>query len=124
MSSDLTDLVCQLVKAENECERAKADSILAQNFTAITRARGEEQNRDDLLNEIENPKNPNIHRIVDVLSTLGSGDIVVVRSVVTTTDQADSKTPPKRFRNTHVFDKQQGTWLCVAWQVTELKQAL
>ena len=124
MSSDLTDLVCQLVKAENECDRAKVDSILAQNFTAITRARGEEQNRGDLLNEIENPKNPNIHRIVDLLSTLGSGDIVVVRSVITTTDQADPKASPKRFRNIHVFEKQQGTWLCVAWQVTELKQAL
>lgn len=123
MSSDLTDLVCQLVKAENECDRAKVDSILAQNFTAITRARGEEQNRGDLLNEIENPKNPNIHRMVDVLSPLGSDKIVVVRSVVTTTDQADSKASPRSFRNIHVFEKQQEIWLCVAWQVTELKQA-
>ena len=123
MSSNLTDLVCQLVKAENECDRAKVDSILAQNFTAITRARGEEQNRGDLLNEIENPKNPNIHRMVDALPPLGSDKIVVVRSVATTTDQADSKASPRSFRNIHVFEKQQEIWLCVAWQVTELKQA-
>ncbi len=125
MSSDagLIELVRQLIKAENERDEMKADSILAQSFIAITRARGEEQNREDLLKEITNPKNLNIRRELDKHDfwVLVSGDLGVVRSLVTTTDQTDPQAVPKRFRNIHVFHNERGHWRCVTWQVTELK---
>ena len=125
MSSDigLVELVRQLVDAENEHDKAKAHSILAQNFAAITRARGEEQDRDALLKEIADPKNPNLRRELlerDCWERV-SGSLGVVRSIITTPDRTAPQAAPGRFRNVHVFENQQGDWRCVAWQVTELK---
>ena len=50
-----------------------------------------------------------------------SGDQAVVRSLVTTRDDAAPGDGPKTFRNLHVFENQGGQWKCVAWQITELK---
>jgi Domain of unknown function (DUF4440) len=122
----LIDLVRQLIEAENEHGergRGRAEPILAKDFTAITRARGEEQNRDSLLAEIANPKNPNLHRELEEHGywERSSGDLGVVRSVVATTDRTNLQAKPKRFRNIYVFQRRQDQWRCIAWQVTELK---
>jgi ketosteroid isomerase-like protein len=114
----------------------KAGSILAaDNFTAITRSNGMEEVIDVLLNKIANPKEPNIQREIDDhdFQVWSSGDLGIVRSLVATRDRHipnDSRIPfsnipltkvSNRFRNTHVFEKQQGRWRCIAWQVTELE---
>ncbi len=120
--SGLIELVRQLIEAENEHDREKAEPILAEDFTAITRARGEEQNRDALLEEIANPKNPNLLRKLDPGAwERESGDLGVVRSFITMMDRTNPQAEPGRFRNIHVFQRQQGRWLCVTWQVTGLK---
>jgi Domain of unknown function (DUF4440) len=120
---ELNKLLHQLIEAENTRKREIAEPILAQNFTAITRSRGEEQNRDAMLNEIENPKNPNAFREIleDSTSIWKSGDLSVVRSLFAMRDKTDPQAVLRRFRNMHVFEKQQGHWQCIAWQVTELK---
>ena len=121
MSSDVTNQVRRLVQAENECNRDKANSILAQNFIAITRSNGQERERNILLDGIEKPLNPNIHRTISDMSPVISGDLAVVRSLVTTTDTSKPEAASGRFRNIHVFENQQGNWRCVLWQVTKLE---
>ncbi len=121
----LIDLVAQLIEAENENGkpgRAKAELILAENFTRITRASGEEQDREVLLNEIENPRKLGLRRSLDDRERWEccSGDLGVVRSIVLVTDLANAQAKPMRFRNTHIFERQGENWFCVAWQVTKL----
>lgn len=123
--TDLIDMVRQLVKAENEAgEQGKgnADYILAENFKAITRMSGKEEDRGDLLKAIANPSNPNILRELNNSEfwVQESGDLGVVRSLVTTKERSNPQTVAGRFRNIHVFERQEGRWCCVAWQVTKL----
>jgi hypothetical protein len=135
--SELIDLVCRLIEAENKGGkegRAEAEWILAENFTRITRARNEEQNRSGLLGEIETRPNVNLRREVerrehegerseddaDMIWVRCSGDLGVVRSIVLLTDRRSPQADPGKFRNTHVFERQEGRWWCVAWQVTKL----
>ena len=122
MNIDLTTLVRELVEAEKQKSRKLAEPILAQNFIAITRARGAEQGRDDLLQEIETPRKEWHRTVEEIAPPLISGDIGVVRSIVATAEKATPEVTVGRFRNIHVFENQQGEWLCVAWQVTELKE--
>jgi len=124
---NLLELVRQLVEAENEggeSGKAKARDILAPNFIAITRASGDEENRDDLLKAIANPKNPNLVREFDEREfwVRECGDLGVVRSLITTKERPNPKTILGRFRNIHVFENQQEQWRCAAWQVTKLKE--
>jgi len=116
------DLVRQLVEAENERNRAAAEAVLAEDFAAITRARGVEQDRDGLLDEIAQPKSSTVRRALgDDLWLHQSGDLAVVRSLVTTTDDAAPADAPKTYRNLHVFERRDGRWKCLAWQVSELR---
>jgi hypothetical protein len=121
---DTVHIVGQLIEAENERDRTKAEHILAQNFIAITRARGEEQNKEQLLNEIANPKNPNLLRKLEDEHdrVLESENLAVVRSLLTTTDRTKSDSTPEWYRNIHVLIKEQGNWRCTAWQVTKLNK--
>lgn len=114
---DPVQTVRQLAEAENRHDRHAAEQLLAADFVGITRARGEEQTRDKLLDEIASPGNPELYRAVDAHEVwMGQGlNLCVVRSIVSTDK------PPKRFRNLHVLTMVQGHWLCLAWQVTELK---
>lgn len=121
--ASIVALVRGLVEAENTRNTAMAESILAPSFTAITRARGEEQNRSKLLEEMAQPKNPNIQRELDNQGFIiwKSEDLAVAKSLVTTQDKTDKQILPKRYRNIHVFERLEGQWRCVSWQVTELK---
>ncbi len=127
--TNLIELVRQLIEAENdggERGKAKADSILAQNFIAITRSSGDEETRDDLLKAIASPKNPDLFREFDEreFRVWESSDLSVVRSLITTKERSNPKTILGRFRNSHVFENQQGRWWCIAWQVTKLKETV
>jgi hypothetical protein len=118
-------LVRDLIDAENTRDRRKADDILAKDFLFITRARGDEQTRASLLDEVAQPKNPAVQRtLVDgSVSTRGSGDLCVVWSVVSTRDTANPGAAEGRFRNVHVFERQQQEWRCLSWQVTKVTNA-
>jgi ketosteroid isomerase-like protein len=120
--SEVTDLVRDLVAAENARDRASAEAILAEDFTAITRSSGVERNRDELLADIADPKRSIHRKLGDDVWVQASGDLAVVLSVVTTTDEAAPAEAPKSFRNCHVFQPRDGQWKCVAWQVTALEQ--
>jgi hypothetical protein len=115
-SNKIIDQVRQLIEAENKKDRNKAAPILSENFIAINRSDGREQNRDDLLNEIADPNRPDINRelanAVDIVPQ--SQEIAVIRSLV-------KVAVPKQFRNTHVFVNEKGQWRCISWQVTEQK---
>jgi len=119
---NIVDLVHQLIEAENGRDKTKAEPILAQNFIAITRAGGEEQNKEKLLNQIANPKNPNLRRKLEGEHDLilESGNLAVIRSLVTTVDQTKPDSVPELYRNIHVFVKEHEHWGCIAWQVTKL----
>lgn len=126
--SELIEQVRQLIAAENEggeSGRVKADFILAPNFTTITRSNGEEEERAALLETIANPRNPNLLRELDEREfwVLESGNLGVMKSLITTKERSDPSTILGGFRNIHVFENQQGRWRCVAWQVTKLKES-
>jgi hypothetical protein len=119
---ELVNLVRELIQAENERDGKKADRVLAPGFAAITRSRGEEQDREALLREIANPKNADLHRRLDERScwVRHSGELGVVRSLVETGPRATPFAVTDIFRNTHVFERQAERWRCIAWQVTKM----
>jgi ketosteroid isomerase-like protein len=122
IDAELIERVCELVGAENDADRGKAEGVLAPDFVAITRGTGAEQGREALLNQIKRPPSPNPRRVpVDgEFQVWASGDLGVVRSLIRTEDRA-SGTVLGTFRNVHVLQKQQGEWVIVDWQVTPLK---
>jgi hypothetical protein len=97
-TSDIVDIVRHLIKAENDKDKESADHILSKNFVAITRASGKEQNRDELLNTIANPPNPNITRKVVEGHDFMKEDLAIVRSVVTTADKTNPDSILGRYR--------------------------
>jgi ketosteroid isomerase-like protein len=115
---DITAVVAQLIDAENAADTRAADRLLADDFTAITRARGVEQGRADLLDEIGKSKTPGQRRLESDPWVRQNGDLAVVRSVVTMPGESPAQL--NRFRNTHVLARTGGQWKCVAWQVTKL----
>lgn len=121
-SPELIDLVRKLVEAENTRNRAASEAIIAPDFLGITRARGVEQDKEAMLNELANSQNPNLRRSLedDQFWADMCGHLGVVRSVVALTDSSNPQAAPKRFRNMHVFEHRAGQWVCLAWQVTAL----
>lgn len=118
---ELIAMVSDLINSENKCDRKAAAAILAEKFIAITRSSGREDSRDALLAAIEHPANPGIVRTLgDDVRQWRCGDGGVVRSVVTTVDSSAPEKAPKRFHNLHVFQRHDGQWRCVCWQVTAL----
>lgn len=116
----LIDHVRQLIDAENRGDRRQAAGILADDFVAITRRAGLEENRDDLLKKIGSPPAPNPKRELTQFQIWESASLGVVRSLVRTTDPT-TQLVTGEFRNLHVFKREGQTWRCVNWQVTELK---
>ncbi|MFG2001137.1 nuclear transport factor 2 family protein [Spirillospora sp. NPDC048911] len=118
----LVESVRGLVQAENDCDREAASGLLSADCAGITRARGVEQGREQLLSEIAAPQNPLLHREIDVEGAWRSSNLGVVRSIVAVHDPAKRTESPARFRNLHVLTAEGGRWTCLAWQVTELKR--
>ena len=118
-NAEIVSVVEQLIEAENTAHADGASRLLAPDFTAITRARGVEQDRAQLLEELAHPPRSLVRHLEGDPSVRQSGDLAVVRSVVVVTD---GSSPPgvSRFRNTHVLTRQGDAWKCVAWQVTKL----
>ncbi len=117
--SEIAAVVVGLFEAENAADAIAAGRYLSENFIAITRARGVEQGRQALLEELAHPENPSLHRRVEERpSVRQSGDLAVARSVVSILDGS----PPfaTRFRNVHVLAREAGGWKCISWQVTKL----
>lgn len=120
MTNDIVAVVERLIDAENARTPNLAASVLAPDFAAITRARGVEQDRAAMLQEMANPANPGfVRRLERDLWIRQSGDLAVVRSIV---EMVDGSPLPAitRFRNTHVLTRDGDVWTCVAWQVTKL----
>lgn len=101
-----------LVQAENNRDRETADGLLSAQFVGITRAKGSEQGRQELLMEIADPAKPAVHHRLDKIWSRQASDLGVVRSIVTT---------DAPFRNTHILIHEDGTWRCLAWHVTRLE---
>jgi ketosteroid isomerase-like protein len=116
----LIDKVRELIEAENNADVKKAEAILAPDFVAITRRNGDEEGRTELLRRIGAAPTSNPLRETGEFHVWESYDIGVVRSVVQTKDRT-THAVLGQFRNLHVFRKQQDGWVCVNWQVTELK---
>jgi len=118
-NTEIISVVEQLIEAENAANADAAGRLLAPDFTAITRARGVEQDRAQLLKELASPASSLMRRLEGEPSVRQSADLAVVRTVVVVTD---GSSPPgvSRFRNTHILTRQADAWRCVAWQVTEL----
>jgi len=122
MSDDeILSVVARLVEAENTRDPKLSGSLLARDFTGITRARGVEQNREEMLDEVAHPKNTSERTLEKDPPpwVRQSGDLAVVKSVVTMPDLG-AATGTKRFRNVHVLTREGRAWTCVAWQVTAL----
>lgn len=118
-TNPIINLVRQLIKAENDKDKdKKAESLLSREFIAITRASGKEESKNKMLETIAkgNPNYPDMDRKLEEYEVVGeTGDLVVVRSIVTTTN------PTGRYRNIHVFVKEDEQMRCKVWQVTKLE---
>jgi hypothetical protein len=115
----LRELVAELVAAENDCDRDRADKILAASFLGITRARGVEQNREQLLDQVAHCPNNVVRTLEESSATIyASETFALVRSIVGVSDSVG--TAQGRYRNLHAFERQDQQWTCVAWQVTKL----
>ncbi|HEX8691773.1 MAG TPA: nuclear transport factor 2 family protein [Longimicrobium sp.] len=117
---DLEDLVRRLVDAENRASREDAEGILSPSFTAITRSSGQEQDRDGLLEAIGKGSDK-VRILEDGVEARVSGDLGVVRSIVTVAGRDRPDVPLASYRNIHVFTREAGDWRCVSWQVTKLE---
>ena len=109
-----------LVQAENDGSREDAERYLSRSFTVISRSRNEEQEREAMLEEIARP-NPDLHRSLEEaeFATWPSGALNVVRSTVVLRNAAQPG-EPRRFRNLHVFQDEDGEPRCIAWFVAEI----
>jgi ketosteroid isomerase-like protein len=122
-NQELIEVVRELLRCENGADADRAGQILSEGFLGLTRAKGVERTRVELLDDIAHPKNPDIERELEAgtSSVRVAPDLAVTRTVVVTGNRRDAAAPHQRFRNTHVFEREGGVWRCVAWQVTELK---
>jgi hypothetical protein len=119
VSTKLQELVAELISAENNCDRYRADRLLAASFLGITRARGIEQDREQLLDQIANCPNNMVRKLEEITTTTyASNAFALVRSIVGVNDSVGA--PQGRYRNLHAFERQDQLWTCVAWQVTKL----
>ncbi|MFI6537036.1 DUF4440 domain-containing protein [Nonomuraea sp. NPDC050547] len=111
-------LVRSLIEAENSCDREAAARLPSAGSIAITRAKGREQNRESLLDEIATPADPTLRRRLEAVEVVPPRAIgrCAVRSLVATDGPQ-----PGRFRNLHLLEDEAGSWRCVLWQVTELR---
>lgn len=119
MRDDIINVVTRLFEAENSADADAARRLLSKDFIAITRARGVEQEREALLDELAHPKNPSVTRTLEgIPSAWQTGDLAFVRSIVSIQDGE----PPiaVRFRNLHILRREGDAWACLAWQVTKL----
>ena len=91
--------------------------VLLRSDFRIIRARGVEQNIDEMINEI---KTGTPYRRVPVGDPEGYvyGDLGVVISVIMLPDNPDTRRD--RFQNVKVFIRQTNDWKCVYWQVTKI----
>ena len=120
-SGNPAQLVAKLIDAENTGNRSLAAEILSLRFIGITRSRGIEQGREELLSELGNRADPRRHRNIDpdsILTTM-SGELAIVRSVVSLQSTIDGQGDNQTFRNLHVFRREVENWRCIMWQVTE-----
>lgn len=131
----IIEKVQNLINAENNGDSKIADSILSNDFIAITRSSGKEENRDKLLLAIEKGKSDleekrkldqDYFKIRELdkehVKVIDNGKIAVSRSLITLKEKGQDD---KIYRNIHVFENvfenEDGNWLCKIWQVTELK---
>ncbi|MCC6318027.1 MAG: nuclear transport factor 2 family protein [Gemmatimonadaceae bacterium] len=115
-------VVADLIRAENEQDRALADRHLAAGFSGITRSAGFEESRPQILQTIAAPKNPDLVRTLTVDHVWSDEDagLAVVRSLVTTERRSAPGVPDGAYRNVHVLVHEDGAWKCVHWQATRL----
>jgi hypothetical protein len=118
-------VVAELIRSENERDAALADRYLAVGFTGITRSAGFEESREQVLETIANPANPDLVRTVRVDHVWSNDDagLAIVRSLVTTERRGTPDVQDGAYRNVHVLLLDVGTWRCVHWQATKLEAA-
>jgi hypothetical protein len=113
-----------LIQAENDGSRADAERYVSQTFAVISRSTGKEQGREEMLEQIGSP-NPGLVRGFDEeagFTPWPAGPLQVVRSTVVLTNTTTPDAEPRRFRNLHVFQDEDGQPMCVAWFVAELQK--
>lgn len=118
-------VVAELIRSENERDAALADRYLAVGFTGITRSAGFEEGRDQILETIANPANPDLIRtlLVDHVWSNDDAGLAIVRSLVTTERRGAPGVQDGAYRNVHVLLLETGAWRCVHWQATRLQAA-
>lgn len=115
-------VVAELIRAENERNASLAEQHLAVAFAGITRSAGVEESREQILQTIATPKNPDLVRTLHVdhaWSDDGAG-LAVVRSLVSTENRMAPGVQEGAYRNVHVLVMEAGHWKCVHWQATRL----
>jgi hypothetical protein len=116
----LTRLNQRILQAEEDDDTDTLGALLADDF-AIVRASGEQQTREEFLDDV--PANAHRGRKADRTQVrLYGSDAVFTYRVITKRD-SDGNPATAHFWNTRVFRRREGVWRCVAWQVTELHPA-
>jgi hypothetical protein len=105
--------------------RRAADDILAVDYVPIIRGKGQvDRDRDETLARmIGAPSSFRRHvsrAEIDVHFFLESA-VAIARTLIPTTDSQANPPISTSYRNLQVFIKQEGSWRCVAWQVTRIQ---
>jgi hypothetical protein len=111
-----------LVQAENDASRAGAERYISPSFAVISRSRPEnqDQDREAMLKEIADPPAKRERTLDEASFQTWPGEApTVVRSTVIVRNP-DDPGEPKRFRNLHVFQDEDGEPRCIAWFVAEI----
>jgi hypothetical protein len=120
----IRDIIKNLLDAENNGKSEIAKPYLSEDFIAITRSKGLEQNKEELIKaidestkdkkKIESDNKQEKRRLErDHFKVFYWNNVAVSRSIVNFQNE--------KFRNIHVFVNEKGNWLCKMWQVTKLE---
>ena len=121
-ADELRRLNRRTFEAEQNREREPLVEILADDEFRIKRASGVVQTKKEMIYDVLFGPNPFKSREVSEDNAPDNpklfGSIGVVTSLLTTKKTAeDGNDVTETFRNIKIFKKQEGRWLCIAWQV-------
>lgn len=113
-------LIEQLLIAENEQKPKLLASLLSPRFTAITRADGHEQGRDEFVNNLCASRLATGRRRLEQPGEIHAAKTLAAARLVTVTTGADGATAIARSRDTLLFEHVGDGWRCLSWQTTRL----
>jgi hypothetical protein len=105
--------------------RRAAEAILAVDYVPIIRGKGQmDRDRDETLARMIGASplfRRHVSRAEIEVKFFLESSVAIVRALIPTTDSQANPPISSPYRNLQVFIKREGSWRCVAWQVTRIQ---